>query len=354
MESKNIGYIGRLDHLRFLAALMVIMYHGETWFPADQFQMEFYQLPMFHWGYVGVFLFMAISGFILSVITDGKDIDVKRFYLNRFLRIYPLFALVVTLGYFATPDPRPPETGLHYLLSLLPISNLYRLHYGQYGGAMFTVAIELQFYLLFPFLLLMYRRVGLRYFIALFIFLFSLRVLVYRLEGNGHDFAYFSIFGAIDIFLIGFLAGQWYLRNPNWKAQWWMAPALLLLGNVMIWGFYNTPALAWRQKFLWIVWLDFNGVVWAALIVTYLRSNIRLPGSSALSYLGKISFSLYAWHSMIFWAIPKWPFFSLTPNIATGLVILPITIAFSALSFYIIEAPFLSLRKKYVADLRAA
>ena len=78
---------------------------------------------------------MVISGMILTLITYGREIDAKRFYLNRLLRIYPLFVVIVTLGYFATPDPRETSVGIDYLMALLPISNLYRLKYGVYGGA---------------------------------------------------------------------------------------------------------------------------------------------------------------------------------------------------------------------------
>ena len=95
---------------------------------------------------------MVISGFIFAEIASRGKINSKQFYLNRILRIYPLFITVVALGYFVTPDPRPTQAGLDFLMSLLPVSNLYRLNYDQFGGMFWSIAVELQFYLLFPFI----------------------------------------------------------------------------------------------------------------------------------------------------------------------------------------------------------
>src|SRR5262245_52618931 len=107
MQSKNIVYIDKLDHLRFLAAFTVLEFHSELWFRSQGWPAEILFVPLFHQGYVGVGLFMVISGLILTAITYEREIDTLKFYLNRILRIYPMFVLIVTLGYFSTPDARP-------------------------------------------------------------------------------------------------------------------------------------------------------------------------------------------------------------------------------------------------------
>ncbi len=75
MESKNIGYVAKLDHLQFLAAFTVIEYHADIWFRSIGAPPEWLPLPLFHRGYTGVALFMVISGMILAAITYEKEID---------------------------------------------------------------------------------------------------------------------------------------------------------------------------------------------------------------------------------------------------------------------------------------
>lgn len=52
-------------------------------------------------GYGGVSLFMVLSGFILTTICFGKEIDYRSFVFNRFLRIYPLYILFVFAAVFS-------------------------------------------------------------------------------------------------------------------------------------------------------------------------------------------------------------------------------------------------------------
>ena len=363
MQSKNIGYIGKLDHLRFLAAFTVIEYHADIWFRGIGAPREWLPLPLFHRGYTGVALFMVLSGMILSAITYEREIDTLRFYLNRILRIYPLFVFVVALGYFATPDPRETSAGLDFLLALLPISNLYRLHYGLYGGVLFSVAIELQFYLLFPALLLFIRRYGRWYVPAVIGGLIGLRAAVYFLGGAIHDVAYFSLFGALDIFLIGMLAGELYRRGGRDVPGWAVLLAFILV-NAIIYGahlhrsFFNfdfdhvTPDGVSRSG-VWILWPTVEGLMFAAFALTYLRSRWQVPFAGAFAYLGKISYSLYVWHTIVFLLAVHWRLRFLPPFEMGALVVLPATVAIAAASYKLIEEPFLSLRVRYLREAPA-
>ncbi len=360
MQSKNIGYIEKLDHLRFLAAFTVIEFHSELWFAKSGWPAEIVKVPLFHQGYTGVGLFMVISGLILTAITFEREIDTLKFYLNRILRIYPLFILVVALGYFSTPDPRPTSTGIDFLLALLPISNLYRLHYGAYGGVLFSVAIELQFYLLFPALLLFLRRYGIAFYAGLLVLLLVLRALVFAQNGHVHHMAYYTIFGGLDLFLIGALAGIAYMRMQDRPAYGWAVLPLLLLINAVLhvaharWPFFfhfdyaglTTDGLS-RSK-VWIVWPTVQGVLWAAFVLAYLRSRLRIPLSGVFAYLGKISYSLYLWHTIVCMLAVRYGWKYLPPYGMGLFVILPITAVLSVLSYHLVEEPFLALRQRYI------
>ena len=95
MYSDNTKYIERLDHLRFYAAAIVLVYHvlhiyvGETLSPRNPLVTLIYE------GHTGVSLFMVLSGFIFSVISYEKEINYRSFIFNRFVRIYPLYTFAI-------------------------------------------------------------------------------------------------------------------------------------------------------------------------------------------------------------------------------------------------------------------
>ena len=267
MQSKNTVYIERLDHLWFFAALIVLLFKTNLQYLAHTGERDRTILPMFEQGYTGVGLFMVISGFILTLISLERKIDVPKFYLNRVLRIYPLFIFIITFGYFVTQGPRDTSIGIDYLLALLPISNLYRTNYGPYGGMLWSVAVELQFYLLFPLLILALRQ-GPQVLIGIIGFFITLRCGVYLIDGTVHQLAYSSIFGAIDFFLIGCLTSVVYQRAQNTEydrlpGYWWV---LVFVGaNLLIYAMHhqgglfhvdyaNTSPSHVSYSAWWIVW----------------------------------------------------------------------------------------------------
>jgi peptidoglycan/LPS O-acetylase OafA/YrhL len=270
----------------------------------------------------------------------------------------------VALGYFATPDPRETSAGLDFLLALLPISNLYRLHYGLYGGALFSIAIELQFYLLFPAILIFVRRYGRWYVPTIICSLIGVRTLVYLLGGPIHDIAYFSLFGALDIFLIGMLAGEIYVQGAAKKLPGWAPLLAFIFVNAAVYvahlhgTFFNfdfdhaTPDGVSRSG-LWIIWPTVEGLMFAAFALVYLGSRWQVPFADAFAYLGKISYSLYVWHTIVFMLAVHWRLRFLPPFEMGALVILPVSIGISALSYKLIEGPFLAMRVRYIRDAAA-
>jgi hypothetical protein len=70
-------------------AALVLLFH--SWFLISGATRNIRQIPIINQGQVGVQLFMVISGFILAIISCDKELSALRFYLNRALRLYPLF-----------------------------------------------------------------------------------------------------------------------------------------------------------------------------------------------------------------------------------------------------------------------
>jgi peptidoglycan/LPS O-acetylase OafA/YrhL len=358
MQSRNTPYLERLDHMRFYAATIILLFHVGLWVKDVPHSLDMIAIPLIDQGHTAVQLFMVISGMILAIITYEKDIDPLKFYWNRTLRIYPLFLLVVSLGYFSTPDPRPTSTGLDFLMAMLPISNLYRLQFGPFGGHLWSIPVELQFYLLFPLLLILLRRFGTAYYVGLIGFMLLIRGMLFYLNQTVHQLSFFTLFGALDVFMIGNLAGIAYkekkvrLNSPYWTMLTFIA------ANLIIWFLFSHAAFfhfdyngvtndGISHHWLWVVWPTIQGVMWAIVLLAYLQSNIRIFGSTLLAKLGRYSYSMYVWHTLIILLVLKTPLTALTPYLLGVLVVLPITVIFSALSYHLVEAPFLSMRVIY-------
>jgi peptidoglycan/LPS O-acetylase OafA/YrhL len=124
-------YFENLDGLRFLCFLSVFFFHSfHTDFDSiratDTY--HFIKRDIFGNGNLGVNFFFVLSGFLITyLLIEEKNlngqIDIKRFWLRRILRIWPLFYLCVIIGFFAFPvlksafGQQPNETASieHYL-----------------------------------------------------------------------------------------------------------------------------------------------------------------------------------------------------------------------------------------------
>jgi peptidoglycan/LPS O-acetylase OafA/YrhL len=348
-----------LDHLRFLAASLVVLFHTTLETRSSGRPAGWFHITFIDEGHVGVGLFMVISGFIMMMMFANREIEPLKFYLNRVLRIYPLMILVVTLGYFSTPDGRPTSVGIDYLMSLLPISNLYRLQYGAFGGHLWTIAVELQFYLLLPLLLKFRQRYGVAFYAAVLAIAFACRIAQYAVSGTAHTFAYFSMFGSIDLFIGGMIAAEIFIGMQVRKVRlslWWTAVAVIVIWAILHMMF-SVPAffqVDWNHVTIdgisrsnkWVVWPLLQAVMWGALLLVYLRSKTEIPGSERLAGLGRWSYSTYIWHILII-TLFKNKLLWMSAYALGAFVVLPVTLLVSFASYYLLEVPFLGLRFAY-------
>jgi peptidoglycan/LPS O-acetylase OafA/YrhL len=180
MQSPNIPYMARVDHLRFFAAAMVLLYHGFHYYVNPHVNPGFPLLTVIDEGHMGVSIFMVLSGFILAVISNGKRIAYGKFVQNRILRIYPLYMFIMFLTMYVD---RMKYTVLSLLSFILPVNNLGDAVGGDVAPQMWTIAIEFQFYLIFPFLMLFIERYGLRYLLWLCILCVVVRAFILGCAG---------------------------------------------------------------------------------------------------------------------------------------------------------------------------
>jgi peptidoglycan/LPS O-acetylase OafA/YrhL len=287
MRSLNIKYIPELDQLRAIAALLVIFYHAiagravverymginEQAVPLSNSVIELVIVN----GFTGVSLFFVISGFLFTWgALQVSRIEWRSFYTNRVLRIYPLFVLLNLAAFsLAWGDISFGQL----VQSLLGFGNLYPA-IGDFDRVLWTIAVELQFYMLFPFLIALLKRQGVAYMWGLVAVMILLRLIARAAGMSLHDPIYWTLFGRLDQFLIGIIVA-WYAHGQNWLGKGSLAQSGRLrtlmavklglgLGAsilIMISLFWLYTKLGWKygESYLQVIWPSLEGLAWALL-----------------------------------------------------------------------------------------
>jgi peptidoglycan/LPS O-acetylase OafA/YrhL len=357
VQSRNIGYIPEIDHLRLLAALLVFCFHF-----FHTYRGNWQPYPAWPWlglvteGHTGVALFFVLSGFIfMRIALEGGEIGYKRFLLNRVLRIAPLFVVVYVVAISIGRD-RFVATDLLYLF----VTNLggAPTSWSFVTGPAWSISVEFWFYLIFPFLAAFTRKAGVRYLFGVMAMLLVVKAAAYLASDDSTHVLYSTILGRLDQFLIGMLAAMLYVRRrvaleAHGRLLLAAAVVLVALGIGAQSHWFPLYATDHKQP-QWIVWGTIEASLWAALVVGYLSARVRWPGRLGvwLAKGGEASFSFYMWHALVMFLVYQTlgsvGGTKITPLLINGVVLLAITMAFSWLSYVTIERPFLTMRQRYV------
>jgi peptidoglycan/LPS O-acetylase OafA/YrhL len=361
MQSRNLAYLPRLDHLRLLAVLLVFAFHlyhhvWQGWKPN----------PGAAWlgpiveGHTGVSLFFVISGFIFMLIGHAGPIDYRSFLANRLLRIAPLFLVVFLFAASLGRDTFVATDVFYLLFSNIgkpPTSNFF------VTGTAWTIGVEFTFYLAFPFLCRFFLEQGWRYLGGLLLVLAVLKLTAYFIVAHPTHFYYSTLVGRFDQFLVGMAAARLYLDHREVLAR----KAWLLLAASGAWTYAGLWFMARHASFMatdgrqpaWIGWSFVEALGWAGVVLGYLllpaaRGRWAARIDRVAQQGGRISFSFYLLHTCVLFLVFKlMPVPQPTPWFPLNfmLVFLPVFAACWALasvSFHCIEKPFLQLRKRYV------
>jgi len=367
MRSVNIKYVPGVDHLRGFAASLILFYHGFQFY-SHYLRFGGYGFSDREWvrttspllamvveGYSSVSLFMVLSGFIFTYGALGKNIVYRNFLVNRLWRIFPLFVFMLVAGIAVFPKT----------YSFLGFSQIL-LFQGNFPGApafgaftlmAWAIAIEFQFYLVFPFLLRFYERYGLRYLFGVWAVCVIFRILAFLLEGATREMAYFSIIGRMDQFVLGMLSGIVFVRYRRLaEGLKWAFPVSVAL--VLGWMIYFNQIGGYPiQGKRWLAWPSVDGLVWALFLLSYLPLSRFVPQviSRVIGFMGECSFSVYLLHFLVLTILVASKYVIRFPTdvisgalLNTTLVLLPITYGLSALTYLVIEKPFLDLRRSYL------
>lgn len=355
IHSKNMRYVSRLDHLRFLAASMVIFYHTFT----DNFGLGHSTYNPFmglvEQGHMGVGLFMVLSGYLLTSIAYGKQVKYFDFIKNRIIRIYPLYLLCVIVMLCGW---RLDYSFTQALSLFFPFVNTLQDVKLPLFGHLWTVAVELQFYLIFPFLVRFLEEKGVGFALALLAVTVFFKILLWKSMGSVTNVSYITLLGRIDQFMVGMLVAylvKRFMDNRKISPAWLLASLGFAAVVISIFA-GNEGLIGIDQSWFMALWPTVEALMWAFLIVAYAHANFQMPVSLDLSLarLGQLSFSMYCMHYVI---IPftrgHWATVGLASNgmldviVQSAFLTIPCIVLFSMLTFGVIEKPFLSLKSRY-------
>jgi len=368
VKSSNREYLASVDHIRAFAALLVVTYHGAQLFSAALRTPRGFEwlystnpaLTVIFEGHTGVALFMVLSGFIFTVGTLGHDVSWSRFMANRLLRIYPLLLLLAFVGLAAQLSSFSPAGFLLLIAGLTRLPGATDL--GAVSTMFWAVGIEMQFYLIFPLLNRILNRFGVAVFARLLLAVVVVRGLVWIVTANTHDatsMLYYTIAGRIDQFLLGMIGAWLFVNRRRWFTGWWKVALVLGVAVGALWEFNQVHGFATNGDFRLAV-TDAEGAIWALAIVTYvstLRADNRL--TRAVAKVGELSYSTYLLHVMVLTMIVNNGWFVVVGGLdpvgnallTTVVVLIPMVLAVSVVTYHGVERPFLLLRVKYLLPI---
>ncbi len=160
-ETTKIHFSG-LNTLRFFAAYFVVLHHGET-IRAKYGLPNFEHFSFFRNGAIAVSFFFVLSGFLITylLLTELKNrggVSLRKFYMRRVLRIFPLYYLLVIIGLIAIPvflnvihfpNTQPYDTATGGILFLFFLSFVVNSMFGSHLlEPLWSIGVEEYFYLI--------------------------------------------------------------------------------------------------------------------------------------------------------------------------------------------------------------
>ena len=348
------NFIPGLNGLRAIAVFLVILSHR---LPAEHF------LKKFPIGDYGVTLFFVLSGFLISrllffqiqnkSLTKNSDLRIlKNFILRRSLRIFPVYYILLFFMYF-TSGIIGNSFREHFFWYFFYGANYLNYTTDKWFGCLahlWSLSVEEQFYILWPFCLLFVFKNKILQFIGFVILL-----------GTAYPFFFAGKVGiltlsCINAFGIGALLAYIEILKPNWisffnkgSLRLFLPILVLLLINNLL---FKIPYFSERLVISMI----------SVTLISFCRFQSqhfivqRVFGNRILEFIGLISYGIYLYHNIFpkYWSWGLRKMNIITPSILGQFsyfefILQTLFIVFlSYLSWVIIEKPILKL-KKYAA-----
>jgi peptidoglycan/LPS O-acetylase OafA/YrhL len=348
-----------LDGLRGVAIILVLLYHNFSF------------IPIFIYGWLGVDLFFVLSGFLITdILLQTRDTQnyFRNFYARRVLRIFPVYYLSLLLFIIILPSFSWFPLDMHYyreqqfwFWTYLQNWTLV-FHFDQNANVLthfWSLALEEQYYLVWPLILLLVRkpRTLITLCLLLLLTVVGARLYVWNHRDLFSTWQWLFLFTRVDGILIGSMLALIYRINSSVLDKYSTHLILFLAGiNFLVYfidkhNYFPVWAIIGYSTF---------SVLFALLVYESVRENNKVINvvftNPALRFFGKYSYGLYIFHWPVFLLIKphtdEWMahFFvagKLSFLVFSALLATLAGLAVSVLSFHLFEKHFLRLKKSF-------
>lgn len=362
-QTAQRAYYPALDILRGVAILAVVFYHN------------FDSISFFRFGWMGVDLFFVLSGFLITELllsSLNNRYYFRNFFVRRMLRIFPLYYLVLLLFFVLSPilfsQKGPQSTFAYYndneLWFWTYFQNWLMVVKGPapvpFLSHFWSLAIEEQFYLFWPLIIFLIRKLGtLRKVIFVLIAIsIVVRVTTWLLNPNQVETYYCNTLTRMDSLLMGSLLAV-HLREGKEIAHHWIklvfsAYFLLISASIFLFGNVSQDNALFPTVGYTLSALFFSCILYLFIKIKWDVQH-WLMKLNALRFIGKISYGIYVYHIPIYLVLCSLLSEKTNHLFENGLhhtlflstTSLLLTIIVSALSYYLIEKPILNLKKHF-------
>lgn len=348
--NKNFNFrVNNFDFIRLIAALQVVFLHAVNHLkiPINELLLKVVSL------FPGVPIFFVISGFLISASYE-RDKDIKNYFKNRFLRIYPglwvcFFVSVLSVYIFYRPAPSLLDF-VRWTIAQLSFFQFYNPDFlrgygvGVLNGSLWTIAVELQFYIAIP-----------------FIYFFSLR----GMHLNKLVFYFFSFLIFCMFVFLNYIYGHINFERSTILFKLFSVSLLPHLYMFVFGIFFRKFIMSFlyliKDKFfIWLLLylllsfiLDFMGFTVGGNKINFISFVVLciVVFSFAFSFKGQfgeilkgedISYGIYIYHMIIINVLVS---FGFTGSCLYLLVTMMLTFCFAITSWLYVEKPALQMKK---------
>ena len=356
MSKFKLGNRSELDGIRGLSVLAVMAWHAEIRFCRG--------------GKLGVDVFFVLSGFLITALllqewNKNGNIDLKNFYIRRALRLFPvLFVMMLLYGIYASLYETPVQALNSYkyiAATLFYVANWVQVVLGLHHpvlGHTWSLAVEEQFYILYPLLLIRFLRTKanhrwlLLYFSTVIAGVVLNRFWIWQGTAS-YDRAHMSLDTRADALLIGCFVAVLVVNGLVPKKRW----IFDLIRILSICSFFILCRVISRGIDEEIYYKYGGATIVAGCVGIVILDLMGRPSKPMqwflqippLVWVGRLSYGLYLWHIPVFVLVGANVTLSETQLKITSFVAVLLV---AAGSFYAIERPFLKLKDKYVSSGR--
>lgn len=367
---KPLFYFENLDALRFVAAFAVFIFHYfrdiKAFYPGIEENKLFKFALMFaDKGGLGVNFFFVLSGFLITylILHEKKhkgSFNLFHFLLRRTLRIWPLYFIIVLIGFVVFPLIFDSYSTLHNpVMYLFFLANFDEIKNGLHDSVNFltapwSVAVEEQFYLVWSFVLWIFLRLKGFKTGYLIILLYAVSFW-FRWEFRDDErMLYYHTLSVCQDILMGAFIGISLFKNTSWikqitNMQRWKIALIYIIGLsvCVLKNKIFTGDLMVFERF--VLSLFFGFVIAEQTLGKH--SFFKAGKISWMTSLGNMSYGFYMYHLVVMYVLCR----LVAAFLPTGYYLIPlyfvvsllITLLISYISFKWIETPFLKLKARF-------